>query len=425
MKVRVEDLSSTEKKLFVEVENARLINALDHAYADLSRRVKIAGFRPGKVPRRILEQRFKKDVEDDVSKKLVESAYVEAIQSHRVDAVANPSVTDIKFSQQAPLTFEATVQVKPQVEAKEYLGLKLTKVEVKVDQVQVDQQIDRLRESASRIEPVEGREVATSGDFALVDYDATAEGKPFTGSKQENITVEVIAGELAAGNLPMLEGVKVGEEKEFDYAFPADYAVEEVKGKVAHYKVRLKGIKTKIIPELNDDFAKELDAGATVDELKAKVKLDLVSHQQRKLETEQRDALVKSLVEKNAFEVPEAMVDRAIGLMLQGAFRSMAEQGLDPRRLNLDFEKLREEMRGRATTEVKGSLLLEAIAKKEKIEATDQDVDQRIEKAAEEQKVALSTLRKQFKDPQSRRNLSLRIREEKTIEFLKSQASYT
>ncbi|MHB8873264.1 MAG: trigger factor [Myxococcaceae bacterium] len=426
MKVRVEELSPIERKLSIEVEQTKVAEELSRAYQTLSRQVKIAGFRPGKVPRRILEQRFRDQVEDDVVHRVVERAFLEAIKEHKVEAVGNPQVTNEKLKPDQPFTFEARVEVRPKVEPKDYKGLALKKVETIVGDDKVLEQLEQMRQSMSRLEVVEGRDVVKAGDFATIDFTATCEGKDFPGSKSENITVEVTPGELIESHIAALEGAKVGETKEIDYAFPADYRVKDVAGKTAHFALQVKGLKTKVVPELNDDFAKEVGAGVqTLEELKAKTKGDLERSQKTRAGNEERDELIKALIEKNPFEVPKAMIERALDLMLEGAMRAMARGGIDPRQLGLDFGRLREEMRPRALSEVQGTLLFEAIADKESINTADEEIEKRIETLAEQSGQPVSTVRKHFKDPEEKKGLGLRLREEKTIEFLKSQATYS
>jgi trigger factor len=426
MKVQVEELSPIEKKLSIEVENARVVEELNRAYSALGKQVKLPGFRQGKVPRRILEQRFREQVEDEVIQRVVQSAWLEAVREHKVEAVAPPQVTNNSgLKADAPFSFEARVEVKPKVEARDYQGLPLTRSETKVEDKEVDARLEELRQNMARLEPVEGRDVAQAGDFVTVDYEATVDGKAFPGSKAEGVTVEIAPGELVESNVAALEGTKVGETREIDYVFPADYRVEDVKGKTARFKFHLKGLKKKVVPELNDDFAKETGESQSLEELRGKIRADLEQGKRNKAQAEERDALLKALIERNAFEVPRSMVDRTIDNMLESRLRAMARMGMDPRRLNLDFARLREDLREEATKEVKGALLIEAIAQKENIQATDADVEKKIEELATESKQAVAVVRKYFKGPEERQGLSLRLREEKTIEFLKGQAKYS
>jgi trigger factor len=424
MKVQVEELSPVEKKLSIEVDSARVADELTRAYTTIGRQVRLPGFRQGKVPRRILEQRFREQVEDDVIQRVVQTAYIEAVTQHNVEPVSQPQVTNSGLKPGQPFSFEARVEVKPKIEAKDYKEIPLKKTEVTVDDAQVNEQIEKMRQSQATLEPITDREVAQAGDFATVDFDATIDGQPFTGSKAEGVTAEITPGELVDSNIAALEGVKVGDTKELDYVFPPDYRVEEVKGKTARFKLHLKGLKKKVVPELNDELAKELGA-QTVDELRTKLKSNLEATQRSKIEQEEREALIKALIERNPFEVPKAMVERAIDSMLEGAMRQMQRSGLDVRNLGLDMMRLRDEMRERAVQEVKGTLLFEAIAVKESIQATEADIDKKIEDLAKEAGQPVASVRKYFKSQDDRLGLSLRLREEKTIEFLKAQAKYS
>jgi trigger factor len=424
MKVRVEEVSPIERKLSIEVEQSRVTNELDRAYSQLSRQVKIAGFRPGKVPRRILEQRFREQVEDDVIRKMVERAYLEAVREHKVEPVSNPQVTNDGLRPNEPFTFQARVQVKPKVEAKDFLDLPLKKVDDAVSDARVEEQLEKLRQSMSRLEPVEGREEARAGDFALVDYQATVDGKDFPGSRAENATVEIAPGELVESKAPALEGERIGAAVELDSTFPDDYAVEPVRGKRAHFRVHLKALKAKVVPELNDDLAREVQAGKTLADLRAKVRSDLERVARAKAVTEERDQIAKALIERNPFDVPAAMVERGAEMMLDGALRAMARGGIDPRRLNLDVGKLLEEMRPRALSEVKAALLFEAVANQGRIEVSDAEVEAKIAEIGKDSGQPMAKVKRHFSDPDERRNLTQKLREEKTVEFLKARAKY-
>ncbi|WP_224243398.1 trigger factor [Hyalangium gracile] len=424
MKVQVEELSPIEKKLSIEVDSARVAEELTRAYTAIGRQVRLPGFRQGKVPRRILEQKFREQVEDDVIQRVVQSAYVEAITQHKMEPVSQPQVTNSGLKPGTPFTFEARVEVKPKVEAKDYKEVPLKKTETAVDDAQVTEQLEKLRQSYSRVEPVTDRDVARAGDLATVDYEATIDGQPFEGGKEEGFNAEIGAGELVEGKIAALEGVKVGDTKELDYAYPPDFHLEQAKGKTAHFKLTLKGLKQRIVPELNDELAKEVGTQG-VDDLRAKVRSNLEATQKSKAQADDREALIKTLIERNPFEVPKAMVERAIDSMLEGALRQMQRSGLDVRNLGLDFMRLRDEMRERAVQEVKGTLLFEAIAEKEGIQATDADIEKKIEELATESGQPVANIRKYFTRPDDRMGLSLRLREEKTIEFLKAQAKYS
>ena len=422
MKVQVEELSPVERKLSIEVPPEQVQAELGRAYAQLGRSVRLPGFRPGKVPRRILEQRFKGEVEDDVTRRLVERAYLSALSEHHVDAVGAPQLTPVHLDQEKPFAFEARVEVRPKVDPKDYRGLPFKRVPVDVTDAQVDERLEAMRQRVARLEPVEGRTVAETGDFAIVDYLGTIEGGPFPGSAAEDVTVEVAAGDLMRGNVPELAGTVVGQKRELDHAFAADDPEEARAGKTAHFSFTLKGLKRQLVPPLDDDFAKEVGGGETLAELRSKVRGDLETAARNGAAQDERDQLVKGLVERNPFDLPKAMIERGLDAMLDGALRMMARQGLDPSRLNLDFSSLRDEMRPKAEAEVRGALLLQAVAEKEGLSVKSEDLDARIAQYATESGAPLHQVRKAFKEPEQRRALEQRVREEKTVEFLKAAA---
>ena len=424
MKVQVEEVSPIERRLSIEVDAAFVTEELNNAYGRLSREVKIAGFRPGKVPRRILEQRFKQDVETDVIRRVEARAFLDAIKEHKVEAVTDPQISSTTLNPNAPYAFTARVEVKPVLAVKDYKGVKLTKVDGAVAEEKVTEQLTKMRENFTTLEKVEGRDVAKLADMAVIDFAATCEGKEFAGNKGIDITVEVAAGELIDANLPQIEGMKIGDTRDIDYKFPDTYRVEEVKGKTATFKVTLKDLKEKKVPALDDALAEKLGSG-TIAELTARIRKDLEKASDSRVRNDEREMLFKALVEKNPFELPQAMVERGVDLMLDGALRAIARGGVDPRQLGLDFDKLRDDFRPKADLEVRGQLLCEAIGKQEKIEVSDEELEKKLTEIAAETGQPLSTVRKHYKDEEERKALVSRAREQKTIEFLKAQATYS
>jgi trigger factor len=352
----------------------------------------------------------------------VERAYLSAISEHHVDAVGAPQLTPVRLDQEKPFAFEARVEVRPKVDPKDYRGLSLKRVQVAVTDAQVEERLEAMRQRVARLEPVEGRTVAETGDFAIVDYTGAIDGQPFPGSAAEDVTVEVAAGDLMRGNVPELAGTVVGQKRELEHAFAADDPEPVRAGKTAHFTFTLKGLKRQLLPPLDDDFAKEVGGGETLAELQTKVRGDLETAARNGAAQDERDQLVKGLVERNPFDLPRAMIERGLDAMLDGALRMMARQGLDPSRLNLDFSSLREEMRPKAEAEVRGALLLQAVAEKEALSVKPEDLDARIAQYATESGAPLHQVRKAFKEPEQRRALEQRVREEKTVEFLKAAA---
>lgn len=421
MKVQVQEVSPIERRLEIEVEPKVVQEELSRAYATLSRQVKIAGFRPGKIPRRILEQRFKDEVEPDVLRRVQMKAFLDAIVEHKVEAVSDPHISGGKLDLTAPYQFSARVEVKPKLEKIDYTGVKPETKEVKVDDAKVDEQLDKIRQGRTELKPVEGRDAAKEGDFAMIDFTATHEGKEFPGNTGTGVTVEVIDGQLVDAHIKQLEGQKIGETKEFNYTFPEDYRVEEMKGKTALFKVTLKELKAKQVPALDDALAQSLGMESLA-KLKERVKSDMERSEKQKAVNDERDAIFKALIEKNTFELPKSMVERGVEMMLENTLRAVARGGVDPRQLGIDLEGFRAELRPKAEQEVRGQLLLEAVANEQKLEVSEQDVETKLESLAAENGTALSQVRKAFRGEDEKAGLKNRIREEKTIAFLKHQA---
>lgn len=424
MKVQVESVSSIEKRLSIEVDAQVVNRELTQAYATLAQQVKIPGFRPGRVPRRILEQKYKNEVEADVVRRVQAQATVDAIKANDVKAVGEPHYAGGKLVPNATYAFTARFEVKPELTVKEFKGLSLKKQDATIDDAKVTEQIDRLRESRSTLETVAGRDVAKLGDMAVIDFDATKGGEAFPGNTGRNVTVEVAAGELVEGNLPQLDGMKVGEQKTFDYAFPADYRVAEVKGQTASFTATLKELKERKLPELNDEFAKS-QGSDTVDALKAKVKADLERGAKNRVETEAREELLKALIEKNPFECPASMIDRGVDFMLDGALQSLMRSGVDPRMLNLDWSKLRSEMRPRAEVEVRGSMLLEALGKTENLTAGEAELEAKYEEISKETGMPAAQVKARYVAPEAQDSLKTRIIEEKAIALVRQHATWS
>ena len=426
MKIEVEAVSPVEKKVTVEVDPERVAKELDRAYAVLGRRVKLRGFRAGKVPRNVLERHFRDEVERDVVQKLVTTGFDDAVREQDIQAVAPPRV-DLKeqgLKSAEPFRFTATVEVKPKLEPKDYKGLEATRKPVEVTDQMVSDELTRIQDGMAQLVPVEGRFDAQDGDYAVIDHEGTVEGKPFDGSKAEGVTVRVGQGDIADGLIPQLAAKKLGETFEFEQTFPADHRLEWVRGKVAHFKMTLKGLKLRQLPSLDDEFAKDLGVEGvdTLDKLRARIRDDLTKREQRRSDIELRDALVKAALAKNDFEVPPALVERAIDMMIGGAGERFARQGLDIRQMGLDVPRLRAELRDQALLQVKGALLLEAIADSEKIEVGDADVEAEIAKTASELNLPLAKVQQQMRSGESRLALRNRIREDKALAFLTSEA---
>jgi trigger factor len=428
MKIEVEAVSPVEKKVTVEVDPDRVAKELDRAYSSLARRVKLKGFRAGKAPRKVLERNFRDEVERDVVERIVQTTFGEAVREHAIDPVAPPRVdlAEPGLQQTQPFRFTARVEVKPKLEPKDYRGLEVTRRPPEVTDQMISDELTRLQNAMAQLVPVEGRFEAQTGDYAVIDHDGTVDGQTFDGAKVEGATVRVDPGEVADGFFPQLAGKKLGESVEVEFTFPPTHRVTELRGKTAKFNVTLKALKTRQVPSIDDEIAKDLGIEGidTLEKLKARIREDLEKREKRRSDAELKDAIVKALLAKNDFEVPQALVERAIDLMIQATAERFARQGVDLREMGLDMARLRADLRSQALLEVKGALILEAIADAEKIDVNPEDVQAEIARTASELNVPLAQMQQQMlRSAQTQGALINKIREEKALAFLTTEAN--
>jgi trigger factor len=423
---RVEDLSPVVKKVSVEVTPDRVKDALDSAFTSVSRTVKLKGYRQGHVPRRLVERYFGDDVKKDVAQKLVTGSIHEALAEHQLDPVAPPRVENGSVEPGQPFKYTATVEVRPRVEPKDYEGLQVPRIEATVTDAQVDERVEDMRSNQAMFVPVEGRDVAEAGDFVSADYEGFLEGTPIKGAKREGVLLEVAPGSLLENKAEGLLGARLGESRELGVSFPADYAVEDLRGKDARFQVVVKGLKRRDVPALDDAFVQDLGGEQkTVAELREKIRADLTQQKKDRADSDQREAVLTALVAKNPVEAPPALVERNVDAMLQGMLEGFMRRGIDPRQLGLNLDRMRDELRQRALLEVKGYLLLEAIAEKEKIEASEEDLAKHFDKLAGELKQPADKIRAAFRRQDSLESLKSRLRQDKALAFLLSKANFT
>jgi trigger factor len=422
---RVEDLSPVVKKVSVEVTPDRVKDALDRAFTSVSRTVKLKGYRQGHVPRRLVERYFGDDVKKDVAQKLVTGSIHEALAEHQLDPVAPPRVENGAVEPGQPFKYTATVEVRPRVEPKDYEGLTVPKIEPVVTDAEVGERIEEIRSGQAMFVPVEGRDVAEAGDFVSADYEGFVDGAPLRGAKREGVLLEVAEGSLLENKAEGLLGARVGETRELGASFPSDHAVEDLRGKEGRFQVVVKGLKRREVPALDDAFVQDLGGEQkTVSELRAKIRGDMEQQKRERAQSDQREAVLTALVEKNPLEAPPALVERNVDAMLQGMLEGFMRRGIDPRQLGLNLDRMRDELRQRALLEVKGYLLLEAIAEKEKIEATEEDLASHFDKMAAELKQPAEKIRAAFRRQDSLDSLKARLRQDKALAFLLSKANF-
>jgi trigger factor len=428
MKINVENTSPVERKLTIEVPPERVAKELDKAYVGVGRRAKLPGFRPGHIPRAVLERNFKSEVERDVAERLVNVTFVEAAAEKGIEPVATPNVSlDGPLVPGATFKYSAKVEVRPAITPKDYRGLAVTRTAPAVTDEAVDAELEKLRERFASLQPLEGRDVAAEGDWAVIDHVGTVDGKPFEGGEAQGVSVRAAQGKIEEGNIPQLVGRKVGDTVEFDEPFAADHRNEQLRGKTTHMKVTLRGLRVRQLPVLDDDFARQVGVEGleTLQALTGRIRADLEKREKRKSEGEFKDALIKAALARNDFEVPPSMVERTIDNMLESTVERFSRMGLDVAQLDLDVARLRGDLREQALLQVRGSLLLDAVAAAEQVVVEADDVQAELARLADEAGVPLAKVQQQMRSAEARAALHSRVREEKALSLLAEAASIT
>ena len=424
MNVQVETISSIKKKLVFEVAPETVTAEINKAYASIAKTAKVKGFRPGKVPRSVLEQYYAPQMEQQVLSRLINDTYFKAVDEHNIPALADPEIVDNSpLAAGSPFTYEAHVEVKPEVEAKDYFDLVLKKEKLELDPDFVESQLNDMRSARAELQVVD-RQTAEKGDFVIIDFEGFVDGVAFEGGKAEGYTLELGSGSFIPGFEDQLEGMNLDEEKEVEVAFPENYGNAELAGKPATFKVKLHEIKAKVLPELDDEFAKSMQE-ESVEALKERLQENYEAQEKARIDGDLRERLIDALIERNPIEVPEAMVKRQLDYMLGNIKNRLRSQGMSLEMMGMNEESFSHMYRENAVKQVQGSLLLEAIGTQEDVKVDDEETDSRLEKIAEMSQAPLDTVRKHFSQPENKEGLIAQIQEEKVIELLLDKAQLT
>lgn len=388
MSVNWEKQEGNTGVLSVEVDSERVNKSLDEAFKKVVKSVNVPGFRKGKVPRSIFEQRFGEEaLYQDALDILLPQAYGEAVEEAGIDPVDQPEIDIDDMAKGKPLTFRATVIVKPEVELGEYKGLEVEEQDSEVSEEEVEQEITRLQNEHAELTVVEDGEVQ-EGDTVVMDFDGYVDGEAFEGGQAENYSLEIGSGQFIPGFEEKLVGAKAGEETSVDVEFPEEYHSEDLAGKPATFKVTVHDIKRKELPELDDEFAKDVDESyETFDDMKKAIGERLQNEKQQQAEMAVKDKLVEKASENATIDIPDAMINTEVDRMLQEFGQRLQSQGMSLdmyyQFAQTDEEGMKEQFKEDAEKRVRMNMTLEAISKAENIEASEEDIEKELEKMAE------------------------------------------
>jgi trigger factor len=422
MKTEFVDVNETRKNLRVEIPTDIVNAEIDRIALDYSRKARIPGFRPGKAPARVIKQRYRDQILHDVAHDLIPRAIDNALRERGVEAVEPPDVRDVTVDEGQPLTFTASFDTVPPFETGDYGGLSLRRPESHVESEAVDLALQRLRERAARFLPVEGRGLE-QGDTVVVDLERKdADGKV---DAHENVSVELGAKANPPGFDEHLLGLAAGASKTFAIQYPADYTIAELANAEVTYTVVAKELKRRVLPELDDEFAKDLGEFETLDALRARVREDLEHEARHSAERDVRADLMKQLAARVPFEVPPSLVERELDRRLEDFARRLMEQKIDPRQAGIDWDAFRESQREVARDAVAGAIYLDEVARRERLDATPDEIEQEVGRWAERSGRTPAAVRAALEKEGGMSRVSAGLRREKSIDFLMARATLT
>jgi trigger factor len=409
------EVSPVVRALTIEVDAERVRKAFNDAYRDLGRSVTVKGFRPGKAPRNVLESLYGPALREEIERTLVNQTLPEAVQQTGLAPVAEPQIEAEPPDQGRAFKYTATIEVMPKIALPEWRGLPGTKPRIEVQDAEVEQELDALRQRRAPL--VAANDPADTGHTLTIDYRGTIDGVAFEGGSAEDSLIEIGSGGYIPGFEEQLKGARAGDARELRVTFPADYGAKELAGKDAVFGVTVKSVQKRETPALTDEFAKSLgDAEvATADALRARVRNEISTRKERSAREELRRSVMQALVARTVFDVPPGLVTRRVSQRLDMAHRQLG-QFMPHEELHQRMAQWEEEWRPDAEREVRESLLLEAIADEEQIQVTDAQVDERIAQMARDQGLAADRLRKQYEERSMLENLRASLRVETALD---------
>ena len=425
MSLQVEKLEKNMAKLTIEVSADDLEKALQSAYMKQKNKISLPGFRKGKVPRQMIEKMYGAEIfYDDAENALIPKAYADAYDECELEIVSRPEIDVVQIEKGKPFIFTAEVATKPEVTLGEYKGLEVDKISTRVTQKEVDAKVQEEAEKNARTITVEDRPVQ-DGDEVILDFEGFVDGVAFEGGKGENYPLTIGSGSFIPGFEEQLVGAEAEKEVEVNVTFPEDYHAEDLKGKAAVFKCTIHEIKAKELPEIDDEFAAEVSEFDTLEEYKAEIKAKIKEQKASEGKTKQEDQVVEQAVKNAEYEIPKAMIETQALQMVEDFGQRIQSQGLTMEQYfqftGMTADKMLEEMRPQAIKRIETRLVLEAIAKAENIEISDEKLDEELAKMAEAYKMEVDKL-KEFMSDNEKKQMKEDMAVQEAVTFLVENA---
>ena len=429
MKTELIDVSTTQKQLVFEIPADTVEAAMERVTRDYTRSARIPGFRPGKAPAAVVRKKYKDQIQQDVMQELIPRSVDEAMRERSLDPVDTPDIRDVSHGEGESLKFTAVFETVPPIDPFEYADIQLRKETISVEDQAVDSMLARIAERSARLEAVEGR-ATEAGDLLTVDVTRTTLSSPDpeaverTGKSETNndVTYEIGAAMNPPGFDGHVTGLVPGDQRTFTVRFAEDYAVPDLRGSEVEYAVTLKAIRKKVLPNLDDEFAKDLGL-ESMEALRERVRADLQKDGERTAARKQRDDLLRQIANRVTVEVPEALVERELDRRIEDFVRRLVDQGVDPMKAGIDWEQFRSKQRDAALDTVKATLMLDEVARRESLEVPAEDVDAELKRFADASGRSVAAVRHRLEHEGGLSRLVTGMRRERTVEFLMSRAT--
>ena len=425
MSVQVEKLEKNMAKLTIEVSSEEFENAIAKAYKKNKNKISMPGFRKGKAPRAMIEKMYGKGIfYEDAANSIIPDAYADAAKESELEIVAQPEIDVTQIESGKPFIFTATVALKPEVTLGEYKGIEVEKKEVEVTDEEVEAEINKVRESNARMLDIDDR-ATQDGDTVLIDFDGYVDGKQFEGGKADDYSLVLGSHSFIDNFEEQLVGKNIGDDVEVNVTFPENYQAEELQGKPAVFKVKIKEIKVKELPELDDDFAQDVSNFDTIAEYKEDLKKKLTENKEEALKREREEAVIGKIIENAQMDIPEQMVDAQTRQMTQEFAQRLSSQGLSIDQYmqftGLTPQKMIEELKPQALKRIQSRLVLEAVVAAENIETTEEELDKEIENMASMYQMEVDKL-KEVMGEEEKKQIGLDLAVQKAVEIVTEAA---
>ena len=425
MSVQVEKLEKSMAKLTITVEAAKFDAAVDSAYQKNKGKIALPGFRKGKAPRAMIEKMYGTGVfYEDAANELIPEAYETAAKESELEIVAQPEIEVTQMEKGTDFIFTATVAIKPEVTLGDYKGIEVEKKEAEVSEEEITAEIDKAREANSRLITIEDR-ATEDGDTVIIDFDGYVDGKQFEGGYAEDYTLVLGSHSFIDNFEDQLVGKNLGEDVEVNVTFPEEYHVDELKGKPALFKVKIKEIQKKELPELDDDFAQDVSDFDTLDEYKADVEKKILENKENQIKREQEDQIIEKIIENAQMEIPQQMITAQTRQMTQEFAQRLQSQGLSLEQYmqftGLTPQKMMEDLEPQALKRIQSRLVLEAVVVAENIEASDEEIDKELENMASMYEMEIDKLKELIGDDE-KKQIGMDLAVQKAVEFVVKEA---